>query len=60
VSLKVTDLRVYYQTLAGDVKALDGVTFDVADKEIMGLAGESGCGKSTVGISLIRLDCRMR
>jgi peptide/nickel transport system ATP-binding protein len=60
VSLKVTDLRVYYRTLAGDVQALDGVTFDVADGEIMGLAGESGCGKSTLGNSLIRFDPRMR
>jgi peptide/nickel transport system ATP-binding protein len=60
MSLQVSDLRVYYTTLAGDVKALDGATFSVADKEIMGLAGESGCGKSTLGNSLIRLDGRMK
>ena len=60
MSLQVTDLRVYYRTLAGDVQALDGVTFGIADGEIMGLAGESGCGKSTLGNSLIRLEGRMR
>jgi peptide/nickel transport system ATP-binding protein len=60
MSLAVQNLQVYYRTLHGDVKALDDVTFDVADGEIMGLAGESGCGKTTLGKSLIRLDGRMR
>jgi peptide/nickel transport system ATP-binding protein len=60
VSLSVDDLTVYYRTLRGDVRALDGVTFGVGDGEIMGLAGESGCGKSTLAKSLIRLDERMR
>ena len=58
MSLSVDNLRVYYRTLKGDVQALDGVTFTVADGEIMGLAGESGCGKTTLGKSLIRLDGR--
>ncbi|HZQ89041.1 MAG TPA: ABC transporter ATP-binding protein [Gaiellaceae bacterium] len=60
MALTVESLRVYYRTLAGDVKALDDVGFRLADGEIMGLAGESGCGKSTLGKSLIRLDGRMR
>ncbi|MEV0195637.1 ABC transporter ATP-binding protein [Nonomuraea sp. NPDC050691] len=60
MSLTVTDLRVFYRTLRGEVRALDGVSFAVADGEILGLAGESGCGKTTLGKSLIRLDGRMR
>ncbi len=59
MSLAVDNLRVYYRTMKGDVKALDGVTFGIADGEIMGLAGESGCGKTTLGNSLIRLERRM-
>jgi len=60
MSLKVENLKAYYQTLYGDVKALDGATFTIKDGEIMGLAGESGCGKTTLGHSLIYLTPPMR
>lgn len=55
MSLHIENLKVYYQTLRGDVRALDGATISIADGEIMGLAGESGCGKTTLGYSLIHL-----
>lgn len=60
MGLQVENLRVYYQTLQGDVKALDGATFSVANGEIMGLAGESGCGKTTLGYSLVHLTLPKR
>ena len=60
MSLQVDGLTVYYSTLKGDVQALEDATFTLDDGEIMGLAGESGCGKTTLGHSLVRLAPPMR
>jgi peptide/nickel transport system ATP-binding protein len=60
MTLRIEDLTVYYQTLRGDVRALEEATFSIANGEIMGLAGESGCGKTTLGHSLIRLTPPMK
>jgi peptide/nickel transport system ATP-binding protein len=60
VTLVVADLRVYYRSLAGDVRAVDGINLQLQSGELLGLAGESGCGKSTLGKALIKLDTRMR
>ena len=60
MALAVDDLKVYYRTIHGDVHAVDGVTFGIEDGEIMGLAGESGCGKSSLGNSLVYLSGRMK
>lgn len=54
-TLEVRDLRVYYHTARGPVKAVDGVSFNVRRGERFGLVGESGCGKSTTAIALLRL-----
>ena len=60
MSLEVKNLKVYYQTLRGQVKALDDMTFKINDGDILGLAGESGCGKSTFSNSLILLKPPMK
>lgn len=51
----VEDLRVYYKSIYGDVKSVDGVSFSVKPKEIFGIAGESGCGKSTLVEGVLRI-----
>lgn len=53
--LEVQDLKTYYKTLRGDVKAVDGVTFSVEQAKATGLAGESGCGKTTVATTVLRI-----
>ena len=60
--VEVDDLKVHFpirsglfKTTKGVVKAVDGVTFDVRRGETLGLVGESGCGKSTIGRAMIRL-----
>ena len=53
--LRIRDLQVYYHTLAGPVKAVDRVSFSLYQGEKLGLVGESGCGKSTTALSLLRL-----
>lgn len=53
--LSVRDLRTYYDTANGTIRAVDGVSFDIQKGEILGLVGESGCGKSTVSRSIVNL-----
>jgi oligopeptide/dipeptide ABC transporter ATP-binding protein len=53
--LQVEDLKTYFYTEEGVVKAVDGVTYDVRPGEIMGLVGESGCGKTVSALSILRL-----
>ena len=53
--LTVQDLRMYYSTLKGDVKAVDDINLMVEKGEALGLVGESGCGKTTFALSILRL-----
>ncbi|MBL8331598.1 MAG: ATP-binding cassette domain-containing protein, partial [Rubrivivax sp.] len=61
--LQVTDLKVHFPVTrgvvfkqhVGDVKAVDGVSFTLARGETLGLVGESGCGKSTTSLAVLRM-----
>ena len=60
--LQVDDLKMYFpiyrgvfQRKVGDVRAVDGISFDVKRGETLGLVGESGCGKSTTGRAILQL-----
>jgi oligopeptide/dipeptide ABC transporter ATP-binding protein len=53
--LEVKGLKIYYETPKGDVKAVDGIDFSLHEGEILGLVGESGCGKSTAAMGVLQL-----
>lgn len=60
--LKVDNLKMHFplrrglmQKVVGTIKAVDGISFELKENEVMGLVGESGCGKTTVGRALLRL-----
>jgi oligopeptide/dipeptide ABC transporter ATP-binding protein len=53
--LEVRDLRTTFQTAAGTVRAVDGVSWDIQEGETVALVGESGCGKSVSALSIMRL-----
>lgn len=53
--LDVQDLKAYYSTIKGDVKAVDDVRLQIDKGEALGLVGESGCGKTTLALAIMRL-----
>jgi peptide/nickel transport system ATP-binding protein len=53
--LKVENLKMYYEITRGHVKAVDDVSFNLVKRESLGLAGESGCGKTSTALSILRL-----
>ena len=63
--LEINDLATYFFTQEGVVKAVDGISYELAEGEVLGVVGESGCGKSVSALSIMRLvanppgrDCR--
>jgi len=54
--LSVRDLKVHFPSKGATVRAVDGVSFDIAESETLGLLGESGCGKTTLGRAILHLQ----
>ncbi len=53
--LRVDNLKLYYYTSKGIVKAVDDISFSLKKGETLGLVGESGCGKTTTGFALLKM-----
>ncbi len=53
--IDISDLRTYFRTEEGIVKAVDGVSFNIKQGETLGIVGESGCGKSVTSLSIMQL-----
>ncbi|NLA07119.1 MAG: ABC transporter ATP-binding protein, partial [Firmicutes bacterium] len=53
--LRLEDLTMHYKTKAGWVQAIDGVSFSLDRGQSLGLVGESGCGKTSIAMSIMRL-----
>jgi len=53
--LQIKDLRTVFDTVHGRIKAVDGVSLDIASGETLGVVGESGCGKTMLSLSIMRL-----
>ena len=53
--LEVKDLDLEFKTSRGILKALNGISFDIKSGEIFGIVGESGCGKTVTGLSVLNL-----
>ena len=53
--LRIQDLKAYFSTGDGIVKAVNGVNLEIDENETLGLIGETGCGKTVLGLSILRL-----
>lgn len=53
--IQVDNLKTYFRTMDGEVRAVDGVSIEIKPNETLGLVGESGCGKSVTSMSIMRL-----